>query len=407
LNLALNNPTGEWNDASLALLLEELQKQGADVETTGWSKEEVERLLAPDDKKGGPSLAERFLVPPFSILDARQGYWRKRKMSWLSLGLKGEIGRGKNLLKRSLQERVAMQGGGYEEARQRVKQAKEDGKLEELEGGSKGTSIFDPVLCEIAYRWFCPREGRILDPFAGGSVRGLVAASLGHPYVGIDLRAEQVQANEAQWLEMQEKLPQLVQAEGKPTSKAPAPKWITGDSVETLAPRNKAKIGQEDFDLLFTCPPYADLEVYSDDPKDLSTMKYPDFNRAYASIIIQASKRLKQDRFAVIVVGEVRDQAGFNRNFVSDTIAAFEACGLRYYNEAILITSAGTLPLRAARIFNAGRKLGKTHQNVLVFVKGDPSRAAAACGNVDGLQDALAVMTEQPELEDADPEEAS
>ena len=30
-----------------------------------------------------------------------------------------------------------------------------------------GTSIFDPVLCEIAYRWFSPVGGLMLDPFAG------------------------------------------------------------------------------------------------------------------------------------------------------------------------------------------------------------------------------------------------
>jgi hypothetical protein len=65
------------------------------------------------------------------------------------------------------------------------------------------------------------------------------------------------------------------------------------------------------------------------------------------------------------------------RNFVSETIAAFQdaACGL--YNEAILVTPAGTTALRARRIFDAGRKLSKTHQNVLVFCKGDPKEAAA------------------------------
>jgi hypothetical protein len=45
-----------------------------------------------------------------------------------------------------------------------------------LEVASTCTSIFDPVLCEIAYRWFCPSGGTVLDPFAGGSVRGIVAS---------------------------------------------------------------------------------------------------------------------------------------------------------------------------------------------------------------------------------------
>ena len=61
---------------------------------------------------------------------------------------------------------------------------------------------------------------------------------------------------------------------------------------------------------------------------------------------------------------------------------AFKAAGLHYYNEAVLVTAVGSLPIRAGRQFAAGRKLGKTHQNVLVFVKGSGKRAADACGVV-------------------------
>ncbi|KKK48239.1 hypothetical protein LCGC14_3147140, partial [marine sediment metagenome] len=67
-----------------------------------------------------------------------------------------------------------------------------DGSMEYM---APGTSIFDPVLCEIAYRWFSPPDGRVLDPFAGGSVRGIVAAYLGRDYTGIDLSLPQVEAN--------------------------------------------------------------------------------------------------------------------------------------------------------------------------------------------------------------------
>jgi hypothetical protein len=53
------------------------------------------------------------------------------------------------------------------------------------------------------------------------------------------------------------------------------------------------------------------------------------------------------------------------------------------YNEAILVTAVGSLPIRVGRQFEAGRKLGKTHQNVLVFLKGDARRATAAIGPVE------------------------
>ena len=49
-----------------------------------------------------------------------------------------------------------------------------------------------------------------------------------------------------------------------------------------------------------------------------------------------ACDRLKNDRFACFVVGEVRDNRGNYYNFVGDTVEAFKAAGLNYYNEALL-----------------------------------------------------------------------
>ncbi len=227
---------------------------------------------------------------------------------------------------------------------------------------ASGTSIFDPVLCEIAYRWFCPPGGMVLDPFAGGSVRGIVASRLGRGYFGVELRAEQVAANEAQ-LEM---------------AGDPAPRWACGDS------RDLGDIASGiEADLIFSCPPYWNLEQYSDDPDDLSAMGKEAFFEAYARIIGAAVSRLREDRFAVWVIGDVRDSDGCFVNLPGRTVEAFEAAGARFYNDAILATAVGSLPVRAGRQFAASRKLGRTHQNVMVFVKGDPKRTTEACGPVE------------------------
>lgn len=39
-------------------------------------------------------IADRFLIPPFSVLNAREGVWQERKRAWLALGIESEIGRG-------------------------------------------------------------------------------------------------------------------------------------------------------------------------------------------------------------------------------------------------------------------------------------------------------------------------
>jgi hypothetical protein len=654
------------------------------------------------------SLAERFLVPPFSVLDARQGYWQARKRAWLALGIQSELGRGEGvtwgdspamidaslnhyrkqngLLGFSQQARShyaapggslrdattlgtdghTVRGNGVGKPLARTEDSGAPGELAaaykvqrltwphdtrpeadlddtsrkilaagrhtaataalmDLAGGfsashQSGTSIFDPVLCELAYRWFCPPAGAVLDPFAGGSVRGIVAARLGRAYTGIDLRPEQVAANQAQWTTIGggstptplrpvprvedcdgfrivrddetpggskvrallavlpaldaaeyvyaspaagfaqialalaartlrvratiftaarttlhpcsaaaqqagahlEQIPHgylshvqakaraycdatgavllpfglddpayitalaavaretgedpqevwcvagsgvlaralrqawptahlcvvvigkepLLPADNVTVYRAPeafetpaqqpppfascahydakawrfmqaharpgalfwnvagdatpeavplataAPIWLVGDSrdLDTLLPP------ETHYDLVFTCPPYADLERYSDDPRDLSTLPYADFLAAYRQMLAASVARLRDDRFAALVVGDVRDSEGYYRNFVSDTIAAMQDAGARLYNEAILVTAVGSLPLRAGIPFTTTRKLGKTHQQVLVFVKGDPRRATNACGPV-AVEDALQAVS--------------
>lgn len=615
LGIALNR-TGslaEWEEDTLGQLLDSLHGEGLDVEgVLAYEDQELEDLLNrngkgatlwdPDGGEDG-ALQERFVVPPFTVLDARQGYWGDRKRAWVELGIQSEVGREDDLV----------YAGGIRTRTDHMY--------------STGTSVFDPVLCEIAYRWFCPEDGHVLDPFAGGSVRGITAALLGRGYTGIDLREEQVVANRDQWAKIRSDAPatqtdpedhrpeetpveerdgywfkrddryivagvpggkartcwamaqgadglitagsrqspqvnivaQIAQELGVPcrvhvpqgdttpelreamvagaelvqheagynnvlisratedaeetgyryipfgmmcqdavdqtreqVANLPAgaerlvvpvgsgmslsgilwgledhnnpipvlavqvgkdpggtldewappgwrnrvtlvessldyhdhapqttfkgvrldpvyeakciphlepgdclwvvgirrsragedvphgePRWITGDSTDVLPTLPEGSV-----DLVFTCPPYHDLEQYSDDPRDLSNADWDEFQEAYREIIAGAAARLKPHRFMVIVIGEARDPDGAYRGLVPLTVEAARDAGLAYYNEAVLVTPVGSLPIRTSHTFPDTRKLGKCHQNVLVFVKGDPQEAVGACGPV-------------------------
>jgi hypothetical protein len=698
--LALN---AGWDEAMLQAEIEALIAIDFDIPILGFDQKEIDKLMGLGDlaKSGAGKMAAEFLIPPFSVLNAREGWWQDRKRQWLELGIKSEVGRGDNLLRYSdtllepdPEKREAMRAGRGKAKGRTFGQDMLDGeggvKLkkgvrrstgaepDETQPGQRerpaglggvtmqslsshpryyeqktaaearvgrkltpeeferdhwvepdseiisGTSIFDPVLCELVYRWFAPKGGQVLDPFAGGSVRGIVAAALGRRYFGIDLRPEQIAANEEQWpavsahlsgqggtalevpplrvdeiegirvvrddltlggtkrraldslidqidqdeliyatpaygfaqialaascraagkkatvvvagrkarhprTQLAERLgAEIVEVEkggylttvqkrasdlafergaylvpfgmedeifieaianvarelgeqpkevwcvagsgvlsrslqrawpeaqhhavqiGKEPSVAgarlwkapekfedpaqdpppwpscdnydakawrflrehagegalfwnlgadiseptdmPAPEWRAGDSGEVLAGL------QLEADLVFSCPPYGDLEVYSDDPADLSTMSVADFDARMAEIVKLAVERLKPDRFAAFVVGDYRGKGpGFYRNFISKTISAFEAAGALLYNEFILVTSVGSLPIRAAKQFRTTRKAGKTHQQLLVFCKGDPKRATEALGPVD-VSAALAEI--EPEDDD-------
>lgn len=344
-----------WDNELLRVELEFLREQDFDIGLAGFDDDYLDDLLGAgdggDDADAPPAaLADKFMIPPFTVLNAREGWWQDRKRNWLALGIKSEEGRASGMTMEGVE-------GRDDDFSRRIKQA-----------GST-TSVFDPVVCELAYRWFSPPDGTILDPFSGGSVRGIVAAKLGRRYHGNDLRQEQIEANVRQWGDLDDK--SLTDG-----GDAVSPVWTCGDSrnIDSIAAGVQA-------DMVFSCPPYADLEVYSDDPDDLSTLGYEEFRDAYFEIIKKSCSLLKPNRFACFVVGEVRDSKGHYYDFVGDTVQAFRDAGLHYYNEAILVTAVGSLPIRAGKSFGATRKMGKTHQNILVFVKGDPKIAATECGD--------------------------
>ena len=265
-------------------------------------------------------------APPFSVFDSKQGYWQKRKNEWKSIGLDSGAGRNEALLGKGL---TAL--------------AKRDNM------SLTGTSIFDPVLCEILYNWYCPKDGTVFDPFAGGSVRGVVAEMLGRHYIGIDLSERQVDANQ-------------INADALGV----CPVWWCDDS------RNADKyIADETADFVFTCPPYHNLEKYSNHPLDLSNMNYSDFSKAYKEIIDISCRKLKENRFAAFVVGDIRDSKGAYRDFLGLTKEAFFKNGLSLYNESVLLNQYATAAIRAGKQFAAKRKTTKVHQNVLIFYKGD------------------------------------
>lgn len=268
------------------------------------------------------SLNDKFGVPPFSVLDTRQGYWRDRKKMWLE------------------------KTGDLSETR--------DGEFGTIGGNNNmltqingGTSNFDPVLAELMYSWFCPKGGKILDPFGGEQTKGVVAGELGYKYQAVEFRQEQVDLNTAK------------------TEQYAGVRYTCGDSNDI-----SKLIKDRNFDMCFTSPPYYDLEVYS--AEDMSALgTYEEFMQQYENIFQQCYDMLADNSFLVIKICEIRDKkTGEYRSFVADNIDMFRKIGFKYYNEIILLNAVGTVRLRVNKSMK-NRKIGKIHQNVLVFYKGD------------------------------------
>ena len=255
-------------------------------------------------------------------------YWKRRKAEWLGLGIRSGEGRGSNV------KPTTVASGWINR------------------GPAEGGSIFDPVLCECVYKWFCPKGGHVLDPFAGGSVRGIVAThpEVGLRYTGVELRAEQVDANRRQAAEI-----------------GVTPQWIIGDSanLSSLLPPD------EQYDLVFTCPPYFDLEVYSESTADGSSKRdYDEFLSWYEDIFFQALNRLRPRRFAVIVVGDLRDKESKVYEllrFPSHTVLTMKGLGCLSWRRFVLKMPMGSAAIRMQRQWATNRIPVNLHQDVLVF----------------------------------------
>lgn len=349
---------GDWDMDALANEWDEkdLDDWGLDV----WQNNEWEE----GNKSGGTnsapesSLFDRFVVPPFSILDTRKGYWQDRKKKWYDII--GDMGESRNdtlvtsleikykdLYQRTREHRKEL-GISFKEYIEKYV-PKEELEREQSKIVAQGVSILDPVMAEIVCRWFGFKNCQTFDCFAGDSVFGFVSAYLGNSFTGIELREQQASLNNERVADM-------------------TARYICDDG------QNVAKhITPESQDLLFSCPPYFDLEKYSDLPNDASNQdSYEDFIQILKNAFTAAVGCLKNNRFAVICVGDVRDRkTGFYYDFCGDIKRIFKEAGVLLYNEIILVEQTASTALRAARYMET-RKVAKTHQHILVFFKGNP-----------------------------------
>lgn len=91
-------------------------------------------------------LRDKFIEPPFSIIDTKQGKWQARKKMWIAKGLRSEVGRDSVVINMDVK-------------------AKENNTANYV-------SVFDPALCEVLYRWFCVEGGGNFRPFCRWQRKG-------------------------------------------------------------------------------------------------------------------------------------------------------------------------------------------------------------------------------------------
>lgn len=289
-----------------------------------------------------PLLGDREITP-LSVLQTARRDWQKRKKAWAQAGLTGDAGR----------DHMAIWPTTNEHGQIRWQRA---------------VSVFDPHLTDVHYHWYCPPGGSILDPFAGGATRGLVAAHRGYHYTGMDLSEQQVEANRDQYQVWQER--RLIT--GSAT-------WVTGTAQHVLPTLRGG------FDYVFTCPPYHNLERYTNDPQDLSTMGWDTFRETLADIVSETVRLLAPNRFATWVVGDLRGPRGHLRRLPARVDQAHEDVDAPLINDTVIASPLGGKYGVIWRLWEPTRSATRVHSHAHTYVVGDRRSAATEARMGDSL----------------------
>jgi len=206
-------------------------------------------------------------------------------------------------------------------------------------------SVFNPQLAQMILAGYCKPNSKIFDAFGGGGTRGYIATKMGHDYTGVEIREEEII-----------RIKKMFDI------------WGFEFKIE-LGDSRKYTPQRDYYDFAFTCPPYYDLEQYSNINGDLSNYKtYDEFLIELEKVIINNNIGLKKDSLSVWVVGNFRDRKGNLKHLNGDLIRLAEKNGFKLWDE-IIWQGASNVALTRCGKFEVNRKSVRMHEYVIILKK--------------------------------------
>ncbi len=160
--------------------------------------------------------------------------------------------------------------------------------------GTKGVVNFKPSISKFIYDNYCPVDGKVLDPCSGysGRLAGCIASNRNLFYHGIDPNGKTAIGN----MEMASFFSTQYDILGERIYKYKF-RFDLGMAEDILPGL------EEKYDLVFTSPPYFNVEIYSED-KSQSCNRYQEYEiwlQSFLYSIVDQSKRLlKEDGYLIL-----------------------------------------------------------------------------------------------------------
>lgn len=206
-------------------------------------------------------------------------------------------------------------------------------------------SEFHAGLAENVIRYWSMKGSRVIDPFAGRVTRAVVTNKLDREYYGYEISPKTHQRSISHFNNLKIN-----------------PTLFLGDGL--LMDQTADDFG----DLIFTCPPYFNIEKYESVENQLSDIKsYTEFIDKIDICSKNCFRVLKNGAFCIWVVADFRKNCELIP-FHSDVICSFMKVGFINYD---LIVIENITPFSAMQLEKVADKryASKIHEFMLVFKK--------------------------------------
>lgn len=220
---------------------------------------------------------------------------------------------------------------------------------------SSSMSEFNPDLCKFIIEYWSKPNDIILDPFHGWGTRACISKQLNRNYIGFDI-SQKTNKDVKELI-----LKQVVSSMWFDVKDNVFIDLRCGDGLKLEG------INDNSVDLIFTCPPYFNIEKYESCAGQLSDIEeYSEFLKKLGEGIKVGYNKLKPNKFCIYVVGDWRKNDELVL-FNQDVVKLHKEAGFKVHD--LLIHK-----LNSASVIGCGKWeekgfVTKSHEYVLVFKK--------------------------------------
>jgi len=225
-----------------------------------------------------------------------------------------------------------------------------------VRGKGGGLSTFPPALVRRVVLFYTEKGELVLDPCAGHNSRMQITYECERNYIGYEVSKDFIAFNSMVRDEVMGKGSQGVLFEQK-------------NSI-LLHPVSSEKMQEADnsVDLVFTSPPYWDIEYYGDEPEQLGYGKtYEAFLSDMFKVIAESYRVLKKGKYCVFNINDFRKDGNFYP-YHCHMIELFQRAGFKLWDTIIIKWKSAIGACFASQI-ESRKQTAKAHEYIIVGKK--------------------------------------